>query len=91
MCSDSQQPKMFMNPMSVGSSGQTSTPLQYPSSAQPTTSAPPTGAATVAPPTPPPPTPAVPAVPNNGAPSLGGGVTISNPIIAKLLASRRGS
>lgn len=88
MCSTGQQPKMFLNPMSIGSGGQFSTPVQYPSSPQPTTMAPAVPPATPpAPAAPAPTTPASPKKPTAGA-GTAGGAKIGNTFLQTLL--RRG-
>lgn len=81
MCSDS-QPKMFLNPMSIGSGGQFSTPVQYPSNPQATAAAP-----AVSPPIPPPaPTPPVTTLPvSPGKPKAGSGTQIGNGLIQSML------
>jgi hypothetical protein len=61
MCSNSQQPKMFLNPMSIGSGGEFSTPTQYQSNPQATAAASPVA--------PPPVAPVAPAAPATAAPA----------------------
>lgn len=82
MCSDS-QPKMFLNPMSIGSGGQFSTPVQYPSNPQPTAAAP-----GVSPPIPAPAAPATPSAttPTNPAkPKIGGGTKVGTSLLESMM------